>query len=102
MSFTRRTRMISFRVSENEFQVLRTKSEAQGARSISDYARAALRESTGSPDGHLEVCIDLLSVEVQRLSGEIRRLLDLLEGPRPRPVTTNGHLSAQNGDSVDA
>ena len=38
----RRTRKISFRVSEREFEQLKNKSEAEGARSISDFARLAL------------------------------------------------------------
>lgn len=101
MSFTRRTRMISFRVSENEFQELRTRSEEQGARSVSDYARLALRESTGTPDMRIEADLDQLSVEVQRLSTDIRRLTDLLEGPRYMHLR-NGHAATQNGDSVDA
>ena len=101
MSFTRRTRMISFRVSENEFEVLRTRAEAQSARSISDYARLALRESAGTPDMRIEADLGQLSSEVQRLRTDIRRLTDLLEGPRSRPVT-NGHSSVENGEDADA
>ena len=40
--------MISFRVSEREFEQLKNKSEAEGARSISDFARLALCGSNGS------------------------------------------------------
>jgi hypothetical protein len=101
MSFTRRTRMISFRVSENEFQVLRTMSEAQGARSVSDYARLALSESSGAPEMRIEADLDQLSLEVQQLRIDIRRLTDLLEGPGPRPIT-HGHSTLQNGESADA
>ena len=100
MSFTRRTRMISFRVSETEFQELRTRSEGQGARSVSDYARLALRDSTSTPDTRIEADLDQLSSEVQRLSSEVRRLTDLLEG-KPRQVT-NGHSPVQDGASADA
>ena len=52
MSFWRRTRMISFRVSEQEFELLRSQSEAEGARSVSDYARITLcgrRNGAGGP-----------------------------------------------------
>ena len=34
--------MISFPVSEDEFERLRVRSQAEGARSVSDYAREAL------------------------------------------------------------
>ena len=100
MSFTRRTRMISFRVSEREFQELRARSEEQGARSVSDYARLALRESTSWPDTRIEADLDRLSSEVQRLSSEIRRFTELLES-KPRLVA-NGHSPVENGVSADA
>ena len=40
--FKRKSRMISFRLSEEEYQYLRTVSESKGARSVSDYARDTL------------------------------------------------------------
>ena len=36
------TQIISFPVSEDEFERLRVRSQAEGARSVSDYARDAL------------------------------------------------------------
>ena len=42
MAIRRMTHMISFRVSQDEFELLRAKSQAEGARSISDYARLTL------------------------------------------------------------
>ena len=100
MSFERLTRMISFRVSENEFEVLRSKSEASGARSISDYARFALRESPSAAGDRTDADFDQLSLEVKRLSTDIRRLTDLLEGTRGLPMA-RGH-AASNGDHVEA
>ena len=38
----RRTRLISFRLSDEEYEVLLATTAAQGARSISDFSRAAL------------------------------------------------------------
>jgi len=101
MVFARRTRMISFRVSESDFNVFRTKSEIDGARSISDYARLALREATGMTDSRIEAKLGQLAVEVRRLSIDIRRLTDLLEGPLPRP-TQNGILKMRSSDGADA
>jgi hypothetical protein len=99
MSFERLTRMISFRVSEDEFEVLRVKSEACGARSISDYARFALREAPGTTDAR-DADFDQLSLEVKRLSMDIRRLTDLLEGTPGLPMARRH--AASNGDHVEA
>jgi hypothetical protein len=38
----RRTRLVSFRVSDEEYEALLATSAAQGARSISDFSRTAL------------------------------------------------------------
>src|SRR5439155_25536519 len=79
MSFRRMTRMISFRVSNDEFELLRSKSESQGARSVSDYARLAL---CGSPSATDDQIVYQLSYEIQQLRLEIKRLTGILEGPR--------------------
>src|SRR5689334_7969760 len=57
-----RTRMISFRVSDEEFEALRGRSEAEGARNISEFARMALCERPRTSDADL-----------RRLSSEIQR-----------------------------
>ena len=79
MSFRRMSRMISFRVSEDEFELLRAKSEAHGARSISDYARAVLCRSVNRDT---ETDLRYLNDGIGRLSIELRRLFDLLDSPR--------------------
>lgn len=81
----RRTRTISVRVSEREFELLKTKSEAEGARSISDFARLALcgTGSTGVPAERVDQGIDRLGGEMQQLSAEVRRVMELLESSRP-------------------
>lgn len=99
MSFRRMTRMVSFRVSEDEFEQLRTKSEAQGARSVSDYARVSLCGGTANGDGQHEHKIQELSQGIEKLSLDIRRLFELIESPAR---TQNGnHVMAakQNGGS---
>jgi hypothetical protein len=75
----RRTRTISFRVSEREFELLRMKSAAEGARSISDLARLVLcGPPTGSPD-RLDNSLGELRGELQRLSVDLRRATELLQ-----------------------
>jgi hypothetical protein len=70
--------MISFRVTDEEFELLKVKSESQGARSISDYARAALCESAGAQEG-----LRSLRDEVQRLGARVERVTELLEAAEP-------------------
>jgi hypothetical protein len=79
----RRTRMISFRVSEREFEQLKTKSEAEGARSISDFARLALCGSGGGSTDGVNEGINRLSDDVQQLSADVRRVTELLESSAP-------------------
>jgi hypothetical protein len=82
MGFTRRTKMISLRLSEHEFEQLKATSEAQGARSVSDYARVALCGFSSKPDGNLEADVQKLSGDLRQLNHDVRRLTELLEGPR--------------------
>ena len=79
----RRTRTISFRVSEREFEMLKVKSEAEGARSISDLARLVLCGSaTGSSD-RVDKSLNQLSGEIRQLSVDVRRATELIETSRP-------------------
>jgi hypothetical protein len=97
MSLKRMTRMISFRISEHDFALLKNKSEALGARSVSDYARVALCSSARPMDVQVENDLHHLSVGVQQLSVELRRLFDLLDVTQgPRPVASNGNGAARN------
>lgn len=104
MSFRRMTRMISFRVSENEFERLKNKSESKGARSVSDYARLSLCGATATLDSQHEVKIQELSEGIQRLSLDIRRLFELIEGPQAnqdgRHAIADKHKGG--GDAQDA
>ena len=100
MSFERLTRMVSFRVTESEFESLRIKSEAQGSRSISDYARIALRESPGTADPAIQADLDRLSLDVRRLSLDIRHLTELIESPRG--MSLGRSHAASGGDHAGA
>jgi predicted DNA-binding protein len=85
--FKRKTRMLSLRLSEEEYERLRQKSLAQGSRSVSDYARETLfrfsgGEPTSSSNG-LERRMRKLDSEMQVLSRELERLRHFvgLDGP---------------------
>jgi hypothetical protein len=80
MRFRRMTRMVSFRVSEAEFEQLRSESEAEGARSVSDYARSSLCRGATRTGG--ERRMQELNEGIELLSGDIRRLSELIEAPQ--------------------
>jgi hypothetical protein len=50
----RRNRLVSFRVSEQEYETLQNSTITEGARSISDFARAALSEVLDAPKPNTE------------------------------------------------
>ena len=90
MAFRRRTRMISFRVSENEFEKLKTESESVGVGSVSDYARLNLCGAEHTvPPGQLEARIHQLDGKVQDLSSHLNRLVSLVE--RTHDAVVNSH-----------
>ena len=88
--FKRRTRLVSFRLSDEEYQALLEITAAQGARSISDFSRTALclavkgnlnalsLESEGAVPNHVQDLIrsmqELGSV-ITKLSGQIEKSL---------------------------
>ena len=105
MVFKRRNRLISFRLSEEEYESLRTLCVTEGARSVSDYARSALCQvmTHGNGNGHSEIRDNGVSLSserqpatqnlidsMQKLSDVIARLSQLIE---KGPVQSNGsHL----------
>lgn len=76
----RRTRLVTFRLDEQEYQGLREVSIAQGARSISDFTRSTLSRLIGNQTGSSR---EALEAEVYRLSREVERLARLVEGHTP-------------------
>jgi hypothetical protein len=76
MNLKRRARLVTFRLDEDEYQNLRDRSMAQGARSISDYTRSVLCYWVGSPT---ESSREALDAEVSQLRREVERLARLVE-----------------------
>ena len=101
MSHWRRTRMISFRVSEDEFIRLKTKSEAEGARSVSEFARLTLCGQTngcstaaGQPSADATQLTQLRD-DLRELGTYVRRVAELIERgqttvPRRSPMLSAG------------
>lgn len=69
---------MSFRLSEDEYENLRQASLAEGARSVSDYARVALCRLVSSPrevqGNGIEAKVLQLDEHMQALQDELRRL----------------------------
>ena len=89
MASRRMTHMVSFRVSQDEFEMLRAKSQAQGARSISAYARLTLARD---PEATRQVMDHL-----QQIRSDVSRLTEMLSfsgtadatSDKPRPVSSS-------------
>jgi hypothetical protein len=97
--------MISFRVSEYEFDKLKTESESVGVGSVSDYARLNLcGGASPAPPGELEARIHQLDGKVQDLSSHLNRLVSLVERThdavvnRSTPVNGDQPVLSNAGD----
>jgi hypothetical protein len=78
----RRSRMVSFRLSEEEYESLRDICLTAGARSISDIARDAVHRligSGGEQKQDIETQLRLLHERVDLIDQEVRRLAGRLE-----------------------
>jgi hypothetical protein len=86
----RRSKMVSFRLSEQEYQDLLVLCEQRGSRSISDLARDAVFNLLVPTNGHsngnghgadgsvIELRVHDLDGRMQELDREVKRLADLL------------------------
>jgi hypothetical protein len=75
---TVRSRMISIRLSEDEYSALMNLCASSGARSVSDLARSALRSlAGGGENGHnFQALTDGLLAEIQVLNRKLEELND--------------------------
>jgi len=77
--FKKRNRIVSFRVSDDEYQTLQRISEQQGAHSVSAYARYLACNSFGRPSGiSLTAQLELLTHRVDELDKTVARLASLM------------------------
>lgn len=83
----RRSRMVSFRLSEDEYANLISICEVEGARSISDLARAAVhRLMHKASDNQLDLALRALQGRVDTLDLQLRRLTIEASSPETRAV----------------
>jgi hypothetical protein len=80
----RRSRMISFRVSEDEYVGLKNLCVNEGARSVSDMARDAVQRliAKRSPNHPLETVVQVLQGKIEALDVEVKRLGKTLNGQK--------------------
>ena len=80
----RKTRMLSIRLSEDEYERLKELCVAEGARSISDLTRSAVQRmlypSQAEPSVHLVERMQQLDGMVRVLNREVQRLSLLVDG----------------------
>jgi hypothetical protein len=74
----RRNRMVSFRVSEQDFELLKVRANAEGARSISDYARLALCRSDRPSTIQADLAAIQLSEDIHQLREQLLQMTELL------------------------
>ena len=95
----RRSRMISFRVSEDEYVGLKNLCINKGARSVSDMARDAVHRLMNNhswPNNQLEFVVQVLQVRIEALDIEVKRLSMALNSEAP---ARNGTVRSGNGDN---
>jgi hypothetical protein len=90
----RRNKLVSFRLSEQEYEALQSVSASEGARSISDFARAALCEvlvaNRAGAGNHQRPADNTVNITLERLAttmGELNRVISRLSSR----VENNGH-----------
>jgi hypothetical protein len=86
-----RTRIVTFRLAEEEFERIKNVCAAEGARSMSDYARTSLCNSIAARGAHADPGLDArvgrLDRKVEELDQAVRILTQLVgdglsAGPR--------------------
>ena len=86
----RRSRMVSFRLSEEEYESLKDICLTAGARSISDIARDAVHRligNEGEQKKDLETQLRLLNERIDAIDQEVRRLAGRVESHAATPAT---------------
>lgn len=87
--FKPRNRLVNFRLSEEEFEKLRASCSLYGARSLSDFARAAvMRSVTGGSHASeaTDPTIDSKMNDLESRIGQLSRLVESLLAANAAPV----------------
>ena len=89
--FKTRTRMVSFRLSEDEYERLKDLSLTERARSVSDFARAALCKL---PNGNDDSIATTAAPRMEKLEGAVSQLKQEMHQLRQMVETSIGPVRA--------
>lgn len=79
----RKSKMVSFRVSLEDYEQLRSFCSSQGQRSVSDFARLAVTSILQSPGvANLESRVSDAEGRIQLLTREVLRIVGLVDSPK--------------------
>lgn len=86
--FSRRTRIVSFRISEEEYERLMDLCAIRQARSVSDFARLATlgQFQADTLNNHSDDTLRDLYRQLRVLDREVKRLAGMIEPRRVEPV----------------
>ena len=79
----RRDRVVVFRLTQDEYEELKTVCTVRGARNISDFARSELLtaiEQERRPDNHIHGRLSDVDQKLSNLESKIQQMAHLLEG----------------------
>lgn len=99
--FKTRSRMVSFRLSEDEYERLKDMSLMECARSVSEFARATLCKMPGGNGGAVAEAaprMDRLEGAVLQLRLEMHQLRQLVESTLDRAPARNGAAELQESN----
>jgi hypothetical protein len=94
--FKTRTRMVSFRLSEDEYERLKDLSLMECARSVSEFARAALCKLPGNGNGNGNGdSATSAAPRMEKLEGAVRQLKMEMHQLRQLVETARGQVSGE-------
>jgi hypothetical protein len=92
----RKVKIISLRLSDEEYESLKAQYTAHGAKSLSDFARTAMQRliaASGDEPHSIEMKVRQMDGLLASLGGEVTRLTQLVEGElAPRAKNGNDQL----------
>ena len=87
-----RTRLVNFRVTDEEFELLKSATDQQGARCLSDFARSSILKLTNGRPAAPEPVDDRMNLFDQRLAvleRSMSRLVEALTGAKASSNSEN-------------
>ena len=88
----RRSRIVSFRLSDEEYDSLKNVSATRGARSVSEFTRSVACNTNGDEPEKLERTLRVLNERMESLDKRLRVLAEALEKKAAEESTENTEL----------